>query len=242
MSMPRVGAGKVVALVAVAAALSGGAYALSAGSGIPDAKGVYHACVSRQTGAVRLVASFGECKKAHAKNSKIIPGERKVSWSQTGPAGAPGVPGAAGAAGAAGAKGDKGDQGPPGPANITKFACKEDASASDPSCGTVFNQDGLKVQADCVSSGFTARTSLTGAIMTVHGAEPSGLFFDSIQNSAPNSGFILTPAGTDAAAAGVLTFTPPGSSVVITMDYSATKVVSTPQGDCVFVGTITRMP
>jgi hypothetical protein len=235
MRMPWLGAGKVAALVA-AVTLSGGAYALSAGSRIPDAKGVFHACVNPTTGTVRVVADFGKCKKVHARRSKIIPGERKVSWSQTGPAGAPGAPGDKGD------KGDQGIQGPAGPSNITKFACKEDLGASDPSCGIVFSQDGLKIQADCATNGFTAKASVTGAVMTNEGAEPSGVFFDSIQDSQPNSGFILSPANTDAAAAGHVTFTPPGSSLVITLDYSATKVDNTPQGDCVFLGTITRMP
>jgi hypothetical protein len=102
----------------------------------------------------------------------------------------------------------------------------------------LFEAQGLRIAASCSSNGFTAKTTVEHAVMTIQGAEPSGFFFDSIQNSALNSGFILNPAGTDAAAAGVITYTPLGSNTVITVNYSATRVESAPQGDCVFVGTV----
>ena len=43
----------VVATIALIAALGGGAYAAT--SGIPDARGIFHGCVSRSTGALRVV-------------------------------------------------------------------------------------------------------------------------------------------------------------------------------------------
>jgi hypothetical protein len=235
MKLPRPGAGSIVLSLAIVAALLGTAYAASSG-GIPDAGGVFHGCVSRQTGVVRLVAGAKQCHKAHARNSHIIPGERVVTWSKTGPAGAAGVPGAPGAAGVAG------PAGPAGPSVITRFACKTTTGTSDPSCGTLYDQDGLKLQAACTSNGFTARTSLAGAVMTQQGSEPAGFFFSSIQNSQANDGFILDPAANDAAAAGTIMFTPNGSSLVVRIDYSLTKATGTPQGDCVFVGHITRTP
>jgi len=54
-----------------------------------------HACVSRKSGATRIVGAKAKCRH----------GENRLSWSSSGPAGPQGVPGATGAAGAAGANG-----------------------------------------------------------------------------------------------------------------------------------------
>jgi hypothetical protein len=48
-----------------------------------------NACVSKSTGAVRVVASTGQCKSS----------ETKLVWNQSGPSGAPGEPGADGVSG-----------------------------------------------------------------------------------------------------------------------------------------------
>ncbi len=57
-----------------------------------------YACVSKKSGAMRIVSAKAKCRR----------GERKLSWSSTGPAGSGGAPGAAGPPGAAGAPGANG--------------------------------------------------------------------------------------------------------------------------------------
>jgi hypothetical protein len=138
-----------------------------------------------------------------------------------------------------GPQGPQGQQGPPGN-SAQKIVCKTNTGVPATGCGTVFNSDGLKVDVNCANNGFTARATQQHAVMTVSGSEPAGFFFDSIQDSAINSGFILNPAGGDAAAQGTVLFTPFNSDVVIRLDYSATVVSGAPQGDCVFIGTISK--
>lgn len=72
----------VVTTVAV-----GFAAAFGVGAAIPDSGGVFHACVAKSSGAVRLVD--GSCKS----------GESAVAWNEAGPAGPRGETGAAGATG-----------------------------------------------------------------------------------------------------------------------------------------------
>ena len=164
--------------------------------------------------------------------------KRRGRTGRTGPTGPSGPPGPAGPAGA---PGPAGPTGPAGSSGVTtqKFACKTNQGIQDPSCGTVFNSDGLKVQTDCTNNGLTARTSLEHSVMTLYGVDNAGAAFASIQDSTVNGGFILTsPNGP--AASGVMTYTPNGSPVVITVNYSATFSPGMPQGDCVFMGTIVR--
>jgi hypothetical protein len=82
----------VVCIVAVASVVAAGAtYATTTGlNGIPDAGGVFHACVTNASGAVRLVAATTPC----------VTGSSAVSWNQTGPPGQDGQPGAPGPSGA----------------------------------------------------------------------------------------------------------------------------------------------
>lgn len=89
----------VAAGIAVAAlAAAGIAYAT-----IPDAGGVYTACKLNATGTIRLIdPSLGDSSPLGHCTSL----EAKVSWNQSGPAGAPGP---------AGPQGPKGDPGPAGP-------------------------------------------------------------------------------------------------------------------------------
>ena len=63
------------------------------------ADNVINACVSKKTGAVRIVSEPGKCKRS----------ENPLSWNQTGP------PGEQGPAGLPGPKGEQGPTGPPGP-------------------------------------------------------------------------------------------------------------------------------
>jgi hypothetical protein len=72
---------------------------------IPSSSGVVSACYSKKTGAVRVVDK--------AKKQKCRKGEKALSWSQKGPAGAPG------ATGNGGPQGPQGPQGPPGDPGTT---------------------------------------------------------------------------------------------------------------------------
>src|SRR3954453_7783161 len=183
--------------------------------------------------------------EAHAARS-LTPAQikrliRKEAKKHRGPRGRRGPVGPAGAAGTNGTNGTNGTdgaQGPPGPSKITKVACKTNTGIQDPSCGTVFDQDGFRVQAACTANGFTARSSREGSVMTLFGGKPSGFVYDTITNSGVNAGFILSPSGSDVSSSGLVTYTPAGSSRVITMNFAATMVPGSPQGDCVFVAEI----
>ncbi len=86
-----------VALAALFFALGGTAYA--ALGGIPDSRGVIHACFKTTNGALRVVRAGSKCRK----------GERGVGWNQQGHTGKAGQPGTSGQPGA------PGQPGPPGP-------------------------------------------------------------------------------------------------------------------------------
>jgi hypothetical protein len=89
-------------------ALGGGAYALS---GVPDHTGVFHGCVDKKTGALRVVAAASSCRRAttvRRRGHRVrVPGETAIAWSQQGPVGPPGqgAPGHDGAPGRDGAPG-----------------------------------------------------------------------------------------------------------------------------------------
>ncbi len=106
----------VVVLVAGSiAGMAGLAVASTAGPG------VIRACAQKKTGALRLA-------------SRCRHGERAVSWSQTGPAGATGATGATGAAGATGSTGATGpvtDVLPSGKTERGWFLADKDAEAGE---------------------------------------------------------------------------------------------------------------
>jgi hypothetical protein len=117
---------QALAVTAAFAALGMGAYALSA---IPDADGVFHGCVNRKSGALRVVGG-GACRTLVKRHGKVVfAGERAISWNQRGPAGPQGVVGATGAAGATGSTGAVGPQGVPGP---TFGSVRAGIGSSDP--------------------------------------------------------------------------------------------------------------
>jgi len=88
----------VAGVAALSLVLAGGAYAATGGV---DAR--LDACAAKRGGDLRITKD-GSCER----------GERRVSWSKTGLAGAQGQPGPQGSAGAAGPAGERGPQGTPG--------------------------------------------------------------------------------------------------------------------------------
>jgi hypothetical protein len=93
----------VVATIALIVALGGSAYA--ALSGIPDSNGVFHGCVNKQTGALRLVRT-GSCRTTKKHHGRIVfPGEFAIVWNQQGRPGMNGVNGTNGTNGTNGANG-----------------------------------------------------------------------------------------------------------------------------------------
>jgi hypothetical protein len=107
LSVRRPSPALVIALVALVAALSSGAYA--AISGIPDAQGVFHGCVNAKTGAMRVVKGARSCHRARAirrgGRRVVIPGELAIAWNQMGPRGPQGAQGSPGTNGANGTNG-----------------------------------------------------------------------------------------------------------------------------------------
>ena len=100
-----------VAMVALFAALGGTSYAVISSSTVPDSLGVFHACVNRSSGAVRIVTKSSSCQKAvkHGKHKTL--GELAVTWSQTGPPGIRGINGTNGTNGIRGINGTDGTNG-----------------------------------------------------------------------------------------------------------------------------------
>jgi len=81
----------VVATFALFVAVGGTSFAAISSSAVPDAKGVFHACVNRSNGAIRIVTSTNQCHKPHGHGKHKTLGELAVAWSQTGPSGAAGT-------------------------------------------------------------------------------------------------------------------------------------------------------
>jgi hypothetical protein len=93
--------GVVLAVIAVAAAVGGVAYA-----SIPDSAGVIHSCYLKSGGSLRVIDSAAKCGT----------NETSLNWNQQGPAGPAGPTGPTGSAGPAGPAGPTGPTGPQGPA------------------------------------------------------------------------------------------------------------------------------
>ena len=94
--------GIVLAVVVVAAAIGGVAYA-----SIPDSSGVIHGCYD-SGGNLKVVQAL-PCPKGYTP----------LAWSQAGPTGPPGPTGQQGPAGPPGPKGDTGPQGPAGTSGLS---------------------------------------------------------------------------------------------------------------------------
>ncbi|MEA2125854.1 MAG: hypothetical protein QOI80_2636 [Solirubrobacteraceae bacterium] len=94
------------ALALVAVVLSASGFAAAA---IPGSDGTITACYKKTKGALRVVDAGKRCAKR----------EKRLAWSQTGPAGPRGAAGADGARGPTGAAGGNGAPGAPGAAGPT---------------------------------------------------------------------------------------------------------------------------
>jgi hypothetical protein len=97
-----------VAVAAVFVALGGTSYAVISSSTVPDSLGVFHACVNRSSGGIRIVTNPSSCHKAVAHGKHKALGELPVAWSQTGPAGKNGTNGSKGTSGSNGTNGTNG--------------------------------------------------------------------------------------------------------------------------------------
>lgn len=97
----------VIAILALFVALGGSSYAAIRAAS--QGGRVFHGCVDKHTGALRVVQAGSRCRKGPS-------GEFAIAWNQKGTPGVAGVPGAAGHAGATGATGPSGNQGPAGTA------------------------------------------------------------------------------------------------------------------------------
>jgi hypothetical protein len=107
---------------------------LAAAASIPArAANVIHACVNKQTGAVRIIAVGAHCKVT----------ENAASWNITGPEGPAGPQGARGVQGPTG---PQGAQGPAGtgaiPANLTKLSNALSTNGVAALGATYFHSDG----------------------------------------------------------------------------------------------------
>jgi hypothetical protein len=92
----RLSYANVMATVAVFLALGGGAYALSSA---PDHSGVFHGCVSKRTGVLRVVQSERSCHRPVLRGRHRDPGEFAISWNQQGQPGPQGRQGVQGPSG-----------------------------------------------------------------------------------------------------------------------------------------------
>jgi hypothetical protein len=75
---------------------------------IPDSGGVFHGCVNKTTGVLRVIDTSKSGTLGHCITSGSQ-AETAIKWNQTGPQGPQGVTGATGATGATGPQGPSGD-------------------------------------------------------------------------------------------------------------------------------------
>ena len=114
---------------------------------IPNKNGLYRACLTKSTGAVRVI---------NYPKVKCAKGQRLISWNAKGPAGPQGPQGSPGAQGA------QGIQGAPGAAGITKITLTR--VATEPAKAIPPN-DFTNTSVDCpagkvVGGGFNAATDV----------------------------------------------------------------------------------
>lgn len=80
-----------ISLAALVIAGAGTSYAVI-NRGIPDRQGIFHACVNRRSGVVRIVSNPAACRRARPGQ----PGEQTVAWAKVGPTGPRGATGPSG--------------------------------------------------------------------------------------------------------------------------------------------------
>lgn len=134
----------VTALAALVLAMAGGAYAVT-GAGTAA---TLHGCVSRRTGALRIIGSGRPCHRRRRQHGRVIdPGEYAIAFNVQGPPGVPGTPGPAGPAGTPGAAGA------PGTVDTSQFFTKAQADARYLGIGAVtYGQAAMTGSGDVVAS------------------------------------------------------------------------------------------
>ena len=99
----------------------------------------------------------------------------------------------------------------------------------------------MRLQAECAVNGLTVRSSAAASVMTLFGVLSNGQSFGLTNaNTAINDGLTLTPFNGAIGSSGVATYTPANSSTVLSVNFAAVVAPGSPQGDCVFYGTIVR--
>jgi acyl dehydratase len=179
MRLPR--HSTVVAYLALFIALGGSAYAVT--SSTPT--GVLRACVSNQTGAMRLLRQ-GSCK----------PSERLVTWNVAGPAGP---------AGAQGSQGPQGVQGPTGPTGTVEtgnfYTKTESDSRYLPIDGTAADSSdlgGVAASGYLTTEGTAANSSELGGVAASGYLTTTGTAANSSELGGVAASGYLTSTGTAA--------------------------------------------
>ena len=211
---PRLTYANVVATGALFLAWGGGAYALT---GVPDHSGVFHGCVSKRTGGLRVVTSARSCHATRRRHGRVVdPGESAIAWNQQGLRGlqGQGIQGPQGLQGNMGLKGDKGDQGPAGPSQ--GFAAGQASGAvpsSTPDSGAI-----MQTTATTSASGrlfVFARGSIGVKCTTGDGTFVQlGVYVDGV--AVPASGRVISAGsvGTEISVWGLSAAVSPGSHLV----------------------------
>jgi hypothetical protein len=171
---------------AILVALGGGA--LAAAGGVPDSGGVFHGCVSKRSGALRVVRRSSECRRAKRRHHHLVnPGEFAIAWNQQGRQGDQGP------------QGQQGEPGPQGPGATTFTATLPQGTTN----GTVEAlSNGLTVIGTCtngpanvvLSIKTTSETNTLQASGT--GTNGAGVFRVD-QDGAPSIGFVQDTAQVD---------------------------------------------
>ncbi len=174
----------VAAYLALFVALGGSAYAVSTSK----PTGVLKACVSNETGAMRLLRQ-GSCK----------PSEHMVRWNIAGPAGPAGP---AGQAGPTGAQGGQGPQGPTGTVDTGNFYTKDESDSRYlPVGGNAADSSelgGVAASGYLTTSGTAANSSELGGVPASGYLTAGGTAANSSElGGVPASGY-LTTSGTAA--------------------------------------------
>ncbi len=190
----RAGYTNVMATVAAFAAVS--LSAVAAAGAVNGTAGVIHACSSKRTGALRLIAANKPCSK----------GERAIAWNQTGAPGTPGAQGDPGAQGSPGAQGLPGANGTavayahvPSGGTLDTANSKDVDAVTNPSAGLYC----LHITAHVTNASATVDTGNSGGLIgyadaAIAGEDPGGVIGTSC-SSLPGANAVVSTAAINGA-------------------------------------------
>lgn len=183
------------------------------------------------TGADIKDGSIGQADMAATADASARKrkGAKRVMRGKRGKRGAQGLPGASGPAGPQGAQGP---QGPPGSGIGIAYRAFTTSGAET----VLFSGYGLVLRATCTSYRVQARPTIDNSFISVDRVSGAGTSFGVDPDFDLGEGAFAVLSGGNHN--GRIVFAAPGQPI-LTVDYTSFSGVGSPQGDCVFIGTVT---